>query len=271
MWTGAPDHWCEQKERIDARRLLTVSPPQLPVPWQDCTFRQKSHLHSRSHRYCCLLLFLAAKICQAGALPTAMHRFLPGIGLPAPFWDNLADRRNMIYTQAAASLYRWESETDSLRRFAISDGELRQLIFSKSLSLEEFPISDGGTWPIPDQSLIKCFTLTRICNLRPVFGQLMHKLLRFEAKTLSLRPALSIKAKLSSCSQLRSVPGQSMENIAQEFGNSNQNINLCPAGETLAMVFVLSCYRRKANLTFFLSSWLCFTLIGCSQTIAAQE
>ena len=69
------------------------------------------------------------------------------------------------------------------------------MIFSKSLSLEEFAISDGRTWPIPDQSLIKCFTLTRICNLRPVFGQLMHKLLKIEAKTLSLRPALSIKVR----------------------------------------------------------------------------
>ena len=71
---------------------------------------------------------------------------------------------------------------------------------------------------------------------------------QFEASCSQLRHSCCHSC--HSCSQLRSVPGQSMENIAQEFGNLNQNINLCPAGETLAMVFVLSCYRRQFD--FFL-------------------
>ena len=128
---------CRQKERIDARGGPTVSLAELPVPWQDCTFRQKSHLHSRPPP---VLFFTGGKNVPGLTLHCYAERFLPGIGLPAPFLGQFGSSGscrvvflqlvNMIYTEVLQP--RWCTLQvrvgPSLRGFAISDRDGRSVL-----------------------------------------------------------------------------------------------------------------------------------------------
>ena len=92
---------------------------------------------------------------------------------------------------------------------------------------------------------------------------------------------LSIKAKLSSSSQLRpSCQAVELSQLRPVLVNRWRTLHKSLGIRTKTSISVQrgkpwqwfsSCLVIVANLTFFLSSWLCFTLIGCSQTIVAQE